>query len=381
MKVALVHDYLKDFGGAERVLLSLSEIYPEAPIYTAFYVKNSPAGEVLKGKEIHESAFAPILKPWRLYSPLRFLLPWIWGSIDLSKYDLVITSTSNYIARGFSTKGGSASGRKVGESTKVIAYCHTPPRFLYGYKTGYDWKKHTLVRIYGSVVAHFLRMFDWSSAQKIDYWIANSQNVAQRIEKFYRKDSTVIYPPIEVEKLARVARNKEKEEYFLIVARLVGSKGLEEAIVAANELQIPLKVVGDAQGFTSVSEKLKKLGKENVEFLGRVPDDILWELYAKAKGFIALARDEDFGMTVVEAQAAGTPVIAFNGGGFKESIIDDKTGILINKTDKNTIAKAIQKFEKTKWDKKFIMSHAKKFGKQRFKREILAYINNLKITN
>src|SRR4030066_1873835 len=117
MKVALVHDYLKDLGGAERVLLMLSQIYPEAPIYTAFYSKDSSAYEVFKDKVVKESKFAPILKPWRLYSPLRFLLPWIWGTMDLSQYDLVITSCSNYIARGF----------KVGKNTKVVAYCHTPP--------------------------------------------------------------------------------------------------------------------------------------------------------------------------------------------------------------------------------------------------------------
>lgn len=365
MKIALVHDYLKDFGGAERVLLTLSEMYPDAPIYTSFYVKNSPAGEVFKDKKIIESIFAPVLKPWRLYSPLRFLLPWIWGSIDLSKYDLVITSTSNYIARGF----------KVGKKTKVIAYCHTPPRFLYGLKTGFDWKKHFLVRIYGHVVAHFLRMFDWNSAQKISYWIANSKNVEARIKKFYRKDSVVIYPPVEVDKLQKAAKNTKVEKYFLIAARLVGSKGLEEAVVSANELNIPLKVAGDAQGFTSVAEKLQKIGKENVEFLGRVSDEKLWNLYAQAKGFIALARDEDFGMTVVEAQAAGAPVIAFNGGGFKESIIDGKTGILIDDTDVLSLKKAFEKFEKTKWDRDEIMKHAKKFSKERFEKEIREIVN------
>src|SRR3990170_1096937 len=154
MKVALVHDYLKDFGGAERVLLALSEIYPEAPIYTAFYSQSSPAGEVFKDKKVIESMFAPILKPWRLYSPLRFLLPLIWATMDLSEYDLVITSCSNYIARGF----------KTGEKTKVVAYCHTPPRFLYGFKTGYDWKKNMFVRFYANLITPSLRKFDYESA-------------------------------------------------------------------------------------------------------------------------------------------------------------------------------------------------------------------------
>ena len=367
MKIALVHDYLKDLGGAERVLLTLSEMYPDAPIYTAFFDKNSAAYETFKDKKIVESALAPILTPWRLFSPLRFLLPIIWGSMNLSDYDLVITSTSNYIARGF----------RVGKNTKVIAYCHTPPRFLYGLKTGFDWKKNIITRIYGYVVAYFLRFFDYTTAQRINYWIANSENVKERIKKFYKKDSVVIYPPVEVEKLISASSNVKKEEYFLIVARLVGSKGLEEAIRAANDLEITLKVVGDAEGFTSVANNLKEIGGKNVEFLGRVTDGELWKLYAKAKGFMALARDEDFGITVVEAQAAGIPVIAFNGGGFKETVIDGKTGILIDDTDKVTIEKALEKFEKTKWDKKFIQNNAKKFSKEKFKEEIKDYINSL----
>ena len=364
LKIALVHDYLRDFGGAERVLFVLSEMYPEAPIHTAFFSKNSPAYEVFKGKIIKESPLAPLIKTWRLYSPLRFLLPLIWGSIDLSSYDLVITSTSNYIARGF----------KTGENTIVIAYCHTPPRFLYGLKTGFDWKKHILVRIYGHIVAHFLRMYDFETAQNINHWVANSNNVAQRIEKFYRKSSVVIYPPVNVNEIIKVSKNTKSQNYFLIVARLVGSKGIEEAVLAANKLKISLKIVGEAEGFTSVRDHLKSIGEKNVEFLGRVPDDKLWKLYGEAKGFIALARDEDFGMTVVEAQAAGTPVIAFNGGGFKESVVEGETGILINDTDEETIRKALVRFNKIKWNKKVIQNNAKRFSQEVFEQKIQSFV-------
>ncbi|RJR29445.1 glycosyltransferase family 4 protein [Candidatus Microgenomates bacterium] len=367
MKVALVHDYLKDFGGAERVLHVLSEMYPKAPIYTAFTKKGSPAWNEFNNKNVKESIFSPLIKHWRLYSPLRFLLPWIWKSIDLSKYDLVIASSSNYIARGF----------KFGNTTKVIVYCHTPPRFLYGLKTGFDWKKHWIIKMYGLLVAHFVRMFDFSSAQEINNWIANSENVRARIFKFYRKESIVIYPPIEVEKITKESKGVGKSNYFLIVSRLVGSKGLEEAIVAANKLNISLKVVGDAEGFTSVANRLKEIGNSNVEFLGRVPDHKLWKLYAQAKGFIALARDEDFGMTVVEAQAAGTPVIAFSGGGFKESIIDGKTGIFVDDTDVKTLKHAFEIFEKKKWDRKLIQKHAEKFSKERFVREMRLYVKRV----
>lgn len=367
MKIALVHDYIKDAGGAERVLRVLSDMYPEAPIYTSFRIKNSEADKMFSDRIIKESRFAPILRPWRLYSPLRFLHPWIWGSIDLSSFDLIITSSSNYIARGF----------KVSPHTKVVVYCHTPPRFLYGMKTGMDWKKNIFIRIYGETIAHFLRMFDYESAQKIQYWIANSKNVQARIKKFYRKDSVVIYPPVNVEEIIEASKGVDKKDYFLITARLVGSKGLEEAILATQALSIPLKIAGKADGFTSVENKLREIGAKNVEFLGRVPDKKLWKLYAEAKGFIALARDEDFGMTVVEAQAAGTPVIAFNGGGFKESVVDGKTGILIDKTDEKTLEKAFEKFNKTKWNKKTIQTNAQQFSRKTFESLLRNYLKNI----
>jgi len=364
MKIALVHDYIKDAGGAERVLRVLADMFSDAPIYTAFRIIGSDADKLFSDREIKESSFAPILRPWRLYSPLRFLHPLIWGSMDLSGYDLVITSCSNYIARGF----------KTGPQTKVVAYCHTPPRFLYGYKTGLDWQKHFVVRIYGQIISHFLRIFDFHSAQKIRHWVANSEEVKKRIAKYYTKDAHVIYPPVNVSEIIKTTAKSKKQDYFLITARLVGSKGLEEAIVAANALNIKLKIAGKADGFTSVESKLKSIGKENVEFLGRVPDSELWTLYGEAKGFIALARDEDFGMTLVEAQAAGTPVIAFNGGGFKESVIDGKTGILISDTDEKTLEKAFKRFNTTKWDKSTIQTNAKRFSRERFEKQMKDYL-------
>jgi glycosyltransferase involved in cell wall biosynthesis len=370
MKVALVHDYVKEYGGAERVLRTLADMYPKAPIYTAFSVKNSTAEKQFKDSKIIESWLAPLLKIWRLYSPLRFLTPLIWGTMDLSEYDLAITSASWYVTRGF----------KVGPETKIICYCHTPPRWLYGYAMSVGFTRYWPVKIYAAIVGHFIRMYDWKVSQEVDNWIANSKNVQARIKKFYRKDSKVIYPPVDVEKIIRVTKDLKKQNlpaqagYFLIVSRLVGAKGLEEAAKAVNKLSLKLKVVGEAHGFSDVEDKLKKLSSGNVELLGRVDDNELFELYGKAKGFIALAREEDFGMTVVEAQAAGTPVIAFNGGGFKESVINGKTGILINDTDEKTIRNAIKKFEKIKWNKNTLQNNARRFSKKKFEKEIKEYI-------
>ncbi len=371
-KIALVHDYLKEFGGAERVLRSLSDIFPQAPIYTAFADRKSIAAKAFADRKIIESRWAWLIKRRNLYSPLRFLAPLVWQSCDLSDYDLVITSCSGYFARGF----------KTGNQTKVVAYCHTPPRFLYGYQTSRDWRKYRLVRLYALVINHFLRKFDFYSAKKVDYWLVNSKNVAQRVKKFYRVNSKVIYPPVLVRKFVATSNEiKRKKEYFLIVSRLVGAKGLEEAIIAAKELKLPLKIVGGTAGYETIRERLEKLGEGIVEFLGRVNDDELAILYAEAKGFLALAQDEDFGITVVEAQAAGTPVIAFNGGGFRESVKNGETGILINSTEVSAINKALEQFKKINWNKETLQVWARSFSEERFKEEIKEFIlkiNSLK---
>ena len=187
---------------------------------------------------------------------------------------------------------------------------------MYGYPTSVEWQKHWLVRVYATIVNHYLRLFDFRSSQRVDKWIVNSKTVAARVAKFYRKESTVVYPPIEVTLFEAVSNKVEKEDYFFIASRLVGAKGLEEAVMVADRLKLNLKIAGEAMGYARMKERLEKLKRGRVELLGRVPDRELYELYAKARGFIALAREEDFGMTVVEAMAAGTPVIAFNGGGF-----------------------------------------------------------------
>ena len=208
MKIALVHDYIKEFGGAERVLRVLADMYPEAPIYTAFRVKGSICDKEFADRKIIESKWSLLIKYGKLYSPLRFLLPWIWGSLDLSGYGVVITSCSGYIARGF----------KVSPKTKVVAYCHTPPKFLYGYPTSVEWQKHWLVRVYATIVNHYLRLFDFRSSQRVDKWIVNSKTVAARVAKFYRKESTVVYPPIEVTLFEAVSNKVEKEDYFYCLA-------------------------------------------------------------------------------------------------------------------------------------------------------------------
>jgi len=349
MKIALVHDYLIEAGGAERVLKVLAEMYPQAPIYTAL-TKNGTAKAMFSDRRIVESPFAWFLRIGHFYSYFRFLLPVVWGRMDLTEYDIVITSCSGYIARGF----------KVRDDARLIAYCHTPPRWLYGYDTPTGAASKWWGQAFMWVVGPFMRYFDYQSAQRVDTFIANSKEVASRIEKFYRKPSIVVYPPIEINHKSQII-NYQIKDYYLMISRIVGGKGIEEASRAFKKLGIKLKIVGEVVD--------SKLG-ESVESLGRVDDDQLPELYSQAKGFVALSRDEDFGMTVVESMMFGTPVLAYNGGGYRETVVPGKTGILVDGTDIKSVGEGIKQMEKTKWDKVDIKKWANKFRRENFEKNI-----------
>ena len=363
MKVAIVHDYIKEYGGAERVLEALCDVYPDAPIYTAFVDKNSSAYEHFKNRKISTTWFGYIPFASKLASPLRFLTPFIWGSLDLSKFDVVISSASWYVTKGF---------KKDENKFIEFCYCHTPPRWLYGYATSVNYKKYAIVRVYAAVVSHFMRLYDFNHAQKVDYFIANSKETQKRIEKFYRRDSRVIYPPVSLPKM----ENVKKENYYFMVSRIVGAKGLELAVDTALKSGLKLKIAGSQAGYYSDKE-LRDKSKGKVEFLGQVTDGELANLYASAKGFLALSKDEDFGITPVEAMMAGTAVIAFNGGGYKESVVNGKTGVFFDDYSVNGLIKAIDKFEKTKFNSMFIINHANKFSKDRFEKEIRDFVSKL----
>lgn len=357
MKIAIIHDYLNEAGGAERVLRVLADMYPTAPIYTAF-IKNGTARAMFMDRELHESSWGWILKSGRLYSYLRFLLPWIWGSIDLSSYDLVITSTSGgYIARGF----------KVGEKTRVVAYCHTPPKWLYGYETPTGAANKWWGRLFNYVFGPPLRYFDYISAQRVNTWIANSQEVALRIKKFYRREARVVYPPIEIK--SGVAMEKDKKgDYFLLVTRVTGAKGIVEALNAARMGRFKLKLVGELIE-KRLENSINQAGK-NVEYLGRVSDGELSKLYANARGFIALARDEDFGMTVVEAMGYGTPILALKSGGYKETVVEGITGHFVEDVAVESILLGIKKMSETKWERSRIINRAREFDRSKFEEKI-----------
>jgi len=376
MKVALVHDYIKEYGGAERVLEALCEIFPEAPIYTAFYKKDSVAYQKFKNRKIIPSwvHYIPFFAT-KLHSPFRFLAPIIWGSFDFSDYDIVITSASWYVTKG------------INKSSKTIeiCYCHTPPRWLYGYKTSVEWQKFWPVKVYGTIIGHFMRMYDFNAAQRVDYFVTNSEEVKQRIKKFYKRDAVVIYPPVYLPSPKK--EENKKEDYYFVVSRIVGSKGLDLAVEAASKLGFKLKIAGAASGYYTEYKRLIEKGRgsrnkfgmtsnNNIEFLGHVTDKELALLYAKAKAFLALAMDEDFGITPVEAMSFGTPVIAYNGGGYKETVINGKTGIFFNEQTADALISAINKFEKMSIKSEDCVKQAEKFSKERFREQIIKFINS-----
>ena len=373
MKIALVHDYLKEFGGAERVLMTLHEMFPEAPIYTAFLTPGTTVAKAFKGAKIIPSWANIFIRYFNLHSPLRFLIPLIWESFDFSGFDLVILSSSGYLTKPI----------RIPKKIKVICYCHTPPRFLYGYQTQLEWQRYWPVKIYGHILGHFLRLYDFLGAKRVDRFVANSRNIASRIEKFYRRDCVVIYPPIEVEKIRKfVAANKfakPKKEFFLWAGRIVGGKGLPMVMDAANKLGINLKIAGEAAGLRWEEAEIKKRESKNIEFLGRVSDEKLWELYATCKAFIVAEKDVDFGIVQIEAMAAGAPVIAHKSGGYLETIVDGKTGVFFKEHNAESLAAAVKRIDKMGIKKEDCQNQAEKFDRKEFVKKIKEMVSDLTV--
>ena len=382
MKIALVHDYLREYGGAERVVEVFHELYPEAPLYTSFvdWKALGKHADRFRNWDIRTSWVQGNWIVKKFISPLRFLAPRIWSSFDLSGYDIVLSSSGWFMCRGVALQNHKDLGpaTRISQSSKNkvplhICYIHHPPRNLYGYATGSNLQKYALVRFYASVVNFFLRQYDFKTAQAVDFFIANSKETARRVVKFYRRTSTVIYPPIETHDLRLTMddlRIKNKN-YYLSVGRLAWAKRVDLAIQACNELTLPLKIVGVGKE----EEYLRSIAGPTIEFCGSVSDNELGKLYTGAKALIFSALDEDFGMVPVEAMAHGTPVIALAQGGVKETIQNGVTGILFEKPEVELLVQAVQKFihMRRDWTAK-CQNQAQKFNKKRFQQELKEFV-------
>ncbi|PLX28068.1 glycosyltransferase family 4 protein [Candidatus Parcubacteria bacterium] len=358
MKVALVHDHLAQQGGAEKVLEVLAEMYPDAPIYVLLYKK-----EVVEKYFKNRTILASIIQklPWgvKRYRWYLALMPMAVEFFDLSDYDLVISDTSSF-AKGVITK----------PETVHICYCHTPTRYLWSDTHQYiaELKYNKYFKKIISLVLNYIRIWDKLAADRVDYFIANSETVQKRIKKYYKRDSEIIYPSIEEEKF--YISNKQGD-YFLAGCRLVPYKRIDIIIEAFRGSDKKLKIFGDGLG----QDDLKAMAKDcdNIEFLGRVSDDERNKLFSECQAYIN-PQKEDFGITIVEAMASGRPVIALGQGGATETVIPGETGELFENETVEDLKKVIQDFDTSKYNPEKIREHALKFSKDNFKKQIREFV-------
>lgn len=359
MKIALVYDRVNKWGGAERVLLALNELFPQAPLYTSVYSKrNSPWADIFP--KVIPSFLQKLTYAHTRHEKFPFLMPHAFESFDFSGYDLVI-SVSSEAAKGVITN----------PTTKHISYCLTPTRYLWSGYEEYFTNKHK--KLLAKPVIAYLRKWDKIASSRPDHFIAISSVVQARIKKYYARDSKIIHPPVDIDNFSFNERvsNKQKDAPFLIVSRLVPYKKVDLAVETFNKLGEPLIIVGTGGELT----KLKKKAQKNIRFKSNLSDKELAKLYKKSRALI-FAQEEDFGIVAVEAMASGVPVIAFKKGGAIDIVEENKTGIFFEEQKFTALANAVEKFAKMKFDSAIISAHAKKFSKERFQKEFLSFINS-----
>ncbi len=352
MKVAIVHDFLAQPGGAERVVEAMHSIWPDAPIYTSIF---DPEGTFpsFRTMDVRTS----FLQRNRLTRSVRFhkyaltLYPIAFEQFDLSGYDVVLSSSSSF-----------AKGVITGPETCHICYCHTPTRFA--------WRYHEymargnfgrLTRLALPLIMHRLRQWDFDCArQRVDYFVANSFNIARRIKKYYGRESEVIYPPVDMDRF-QIASHPAAD-YFLVVSRLNGYKNVDIAVEACRRLGVPLKVVGAGEELA----RLKAIAGPDTEFLGRRDDEEITRLYANCRALL-FPGDEDFGITPLEAMASGRPVLAYGVGGALETVVDGVTGFLFPEPTAESLMDAMARLEKSVLEPERCRAHARRFESAVFK--------------
>lgn len=356
MKVALVHDWLTNMGGAERLVVNFKEIYAEAPIYTTVYNPENLDKE-LQNIDVRTS-FLQNRKKARIDHKKYFpFMPMAFESFDLNEYDIVLSSSTS-CSKGVVTK----------PDTMHVCYCNTPMR--YGWEFYYEYtsdeKTSKLKKIFLKYFMNYMRIWDVVSSKRVDFFIANSENVAKRIWKHYRRESVVIHPAVRT-KLFTIS--EVDEDYFLVVSRLVSYKKIDLAVQTFNELNLPLVIIGGGPEL----DNLKAMAKDNIKFLGRQTDEIIKEYYSKCRAFI-FPGEEDFGITPVEAQACGRPVIAYSKGGALETVVEGKSGLFFHEQTVDSLEEAINKFQNMKFNKSEIREHAMKFDEEKFKEKINSFV-------
>ncbi|MBI3952473.1 MAG: glycosyltransferase [Candidatus Doudnabacteria bacterium] len=355
MKIALVHEFLTQLGGAERVLQNFLEIWPHATIHVLIYDKDKTKGIFeAYDKRISFLERLPLAKNHHRW--FLALMPSAVRTFDFSDYDLILSDASSF-AKGVKAKG-----------KLHICYCHTPTRFLWTEQEDYlasqpypfwaKWLARPVLKV--------LKKWDYFAAQGPDFFVCNSENVKNRIKKYYKRDAEVIWPPVDTELFHPEGK---KENYFFVASRLEPYKKIELVVSAFNELGLPLKVAGSGTN----SEKLRAMARSNIEFLGRVSDEELRKRYSEAQAFIFPA-EEDAGIMMLEAQACGTPVITYRAGGAVEIVKEGVTGKFFETQSSESIKQAIQSFDTAKFDPNIIRQHAQNFDKKIFQKKIKEFV-------
>ena len=355
MKIAIVTDWLTNYGGAESVISAFHDLYPDAPIYTTIY-KPEKMRELGNLKNIHTTWLDHI--PFVKHQWLLGQMPTAIEMLNLDEFDVVLSSCHS-VSKGIITK----------PSTLHISYCHTPMRYAWE-----SWDFETRLKKFPTFLHSLIRKqikkiqkWDFCAAQRVDKYIANSTHIGKQIKKHYKRDSSVIYPPVHTEKFKPTT--EPLGDYYLAVGRLIPYKKFDLIVETFNELGLPLVVVGTGPDY----EKIKAMAKGNVEIVGHVDEQTLIDLYAHCKAFL-FPQLEDAGIVPLEAMASGRPVIALNKGGSLDTMIDEKTGVFFEEQTVESLSKAVKKFEKLKFDSKFLRKHAEEFDVEVFKQEIGDYV-------
>lgn len=357
MKTALVYDWLVTVGGGEKTLDAIAQLYP-SPIYTLVYDPSRFGGTSLGQSDVHASFLQKLpfaKKGYRYYLPF---FPLAVEQFDLSGYDVVI-STSHAVAKGALTHAGQLH----------ICYCFTPMRYAWDLTHRYLAGVSGVQKIIAKCSLHYLRNWDIASLNRVDHFAAISQYIARRIEKVYGRKAVVIYPPVDTHS---IELREQKENFFVTASRMVPYKNIDLIVEAFSHMPGErLIVIGEGPEMP----KIKKKAGKNVEILGYQSDSVVRDYLGRAKGFL-FAAEEDFGIVVVEAQAAGTPVIALGKGAALETVIDSKTGLFFKEPKIEHLVDAVRQFAKKEFNPILIREHANRFSKERFQREFKQFVNH-----
>jgi len=353
MRAAVIHYWLVNMRGGERVLEALCRLLPEADVFTLFYDPGK-VSETIRGRHVTASFLNPLRRHYRSLLPL---MPMALESFDLRGYDLILSQES-----------GPAKGVLPPSNARHICYCHTPMRYLWDLYPAYrnDWTASPWKRALMTPLTNYLRVWDYSTAARVDDFVASSSNARRRIWKTYRREARVIHPPVEVESFYW----KEPEDYYLMVSELVAYKRVDLAVRVFAKNGRRLRVAGDGPEYG----ELKRMAGPNVEFCGRVSEEELRELYARARAFV-MPGEEDFGLTPVEALASGKPVVALRRGGVLDSV-PEAGGVFFEAPEEEQLAAAIVEFERTEgqFQPRELQAYASRFSEARFAGEMRAII-------